>query len=343
MRPSPGPGTQAPDGRPGAHESGQAPADRGVRCGRRVERLLREVVADRVEPAVDQRARVDGDPPLPVLRRVLVRARLAALGGAQQVEERRPGAHGHPAQRVRQRREQHRAAPLRVGAAVRAALHRVQRDHALGDRRRVGGQHEPPRAVRVARAFHHGLDRADRLLDLRRGGRHPLRDERPHRLAAGRGEHVEEGPDAGDAGGDERGVVVGPDLQHHRRHAVAARDVRELRDLRTLAVLAGGRDVGGVGSRTGQVDRHRRQAGGVDVGARRAVTPVAALAAGARRVVTRTFAGRRAVPQRHHGGLGGGGRGRRGHEGEQDGGDGGEECGEHGAGHGSTVGNAGRS
>ena len=72
VRPSPGPGTQAPVGLAGAHERGQAAADRGVRRGRRVERLLGEVEADRVEPAVDQRARVDRDPPLPVLRGVLV-------------------------------------------------------------------------------------------------------------------------------------------------------------------------------------------------------------------------------------------------------------------------------
>ena len=262
MSPVPGPGTQAPvAARERTNAARQPPiAACAAAVGWNDSWARWKPTASR--PPWTSACGIDGDPPLPVLRGVVVGAGLAPLGGPVEVEEGRAGPRGHPAQRVRQGREQHGAAPLRVGAAVRAALHRVERDHALGDRRGVGGQHEPPRAVGVTGAAHRRPDVADGLLDGAAVVAIRCGTSGPTRLAARRGEHVEERLDARDAGVDERRVVVGPDLQDHRRHAVAAGHPDELGGLRALAVLAApGVDVGGVGPRAREVDRDRRQIG----------------------------------------------------------------------------------
>ena len=57
-----------------------------------MERLLGEVDAERVEPAVHQGVRVDGQPALPLLVGEHPAARLPALGRPGQVEEPHPGA-----------------------------------------------------------------------------------------------------------------------------------------------------------------------------------------------------------------------------------------------------------
>ena len=118
------PTRQAAVGSPDAQELPDAAAQLRVPGGRRVERLLGEVDAERVEPAVDQGVRVDGQPALPLLVGEHPAARLAALGRPGQVEEPHPRVRGDRAQGLRQLGERHRSRPRGVGAAVGAALRR---------------------------------------------------------------------------------------------------------------------------------------------------------------------------------------------------------------------------
>ena len=160
----------------------------------RVERLLGQVVADGVQPAVHERLRVDGDPPLPFLARAGVAARLPTLGG--------PGSGRGTGRRcARPRSAARRTARgnsvVRPQAAsarlVRAAPGGRQRNHPLGDRGRVGGHHQLRSPGRRSRPCASPPGRRARRPSPSLPGRgHPLVQQRVQRLPARAHPRIEE-------------------------------------------------------------------------------------------------------------------------------------------------------